>query len=219
MNGMQRIGGIAALVDALTFIVGFALFLTLLAPMASGELNPVENVAFVVDHQAILYTWHLVIYVVFGVFLVVLALALHERIRAGAPALMQIATVFGLIWAGLVIASGMVANVGAAAAIHLYATDPNQAAALWLVADTVKTGLGGGNEIVGGIWLLLVSWAALQGRTLPRLLNYFGILIGAAGIVTMVPSLAGVGAIFGLGSIVWFIWAGIVMLGGEQVTA
>ena len=48
----------------------------------------------------------------FGVFLVVLALALYERLKAGSPALVQMATAFGLIWAGLAIASGMIVNVG-----------------------------------------------------------------------------------------------------------
>lgn len=45
---------------------------------------------------------YLIAYVVFGIFLVVLALALYERLKAGAPAMAQTATAFGLIWAGLV---------------------------------------------------------------------------------------------------------------------
>jgi hypothetical protein len=44
-------------------------------------------VAFLANNQAIMYAWSLIIYVVFGVFLVVLALALHERLKAGSPAL------------------------------------------------------------------------------------------------------------------------------------
>lgn len=212
MYRMQKVGGYAALIEAATFIVGFALFLTMLAPMTGGSLNQVETVAFITDHAAILYIWNLIIYVLFGVFLVVLALALHERLRDGAPALMQVATVFGLIWAGLVIAAGMVANIGAAAVIEQFATDPDQAATLWLAVSTVQNGIGGGNEIVGGLWVVLVSWAALQGRTLIRFLNYFGLVIGAAGIVTLVPALTDVGALFGLGTIVWFLWVGVVML-------
>ena len=60
-------------------------------------------------------------------------------------------------------------------------------------------GLGGGNEIVGGLWVLLVSWAALRAGGLPRALNYLGLVIGVAGILTVVPALGELGAIFGLG--------------------
>ena len=62
--------------------------------------------------------------VVFGVALVVLALALHARLKGGSSALVQIATVFGLIWAGLVIASGMISNIGMNNVVALYAKDP-----------------------------------------------------------------------------------------------
>ena len=76
-------------------------------------------------------------------------------------------------------------------------------------------GLGGGNEIVGGLWVLLVSWIALR-DVLPKALNYLGMIVGVAGIVTLVPALTEVGAIFGLGIIVWYIWVGIVLLRNKQ---
>lgn len=128
MNDLQKMGGVAALVEAAAFVVGFALYFTLLASADYGSLDvdPVQNVAFLADNQAIMYTWNLIIYVVFGVFLVVLALALYERLKAGSPAMAQTATAFGLVWAGLVLASGMVANVGAGIVVDIYGNDPAQ---------------------------------------------------------------------------------------------
>jgi hypothetical protein len=72
--------------------------------------------------------------------------------------------------------------------------------------------LGGAVELPGGLWLLLVSWAAWRGGELPKGLNYLGLLVGAAGVLTAVPTLGELGAVFGLGSIVWFLWLGIVLL-------
>lgn len=169
MSNLQRLGGVAALIEAASFLVGFALLFTLLVPAGyfAADADPVRNAAFLADNQDVMYLWYLSIYVVFGVFLVVLALALYERLKSGSPAAAQIATAFGLIWAGLVIASGMVANVGAGVVIDLYGSDPTQAGSLWLAVNTVVTGLGGGNEIVGGLWVLLISWAALQAGGLP----------------------------------------------------
>ncbi|MGB7095408.1 MAG: hypothetical protein WBD62_12270, partial [Anaerolineales bacterium] len=65
----------------------------------------------------------------------------------------------------------------------------------------------------GGIWILLLSWAALRAGELPRILNYLGVAVGVAGIISVVPALAEIFIyIFALGQIVWFIWLGIVML-------
>ncbi|MEM6432064.1 MAG: DUF4386 family protein [Deinococcota bacterium] len=211
----QKFGGLAALVDALTFIIGFALYFSLLASANYGDLSidPVQHAAFLTNNQSIMYAWNFIIYVVFGIALVVLSLALHDRLKDAASALSQVALAFGLIWSGLVIASGMVANVGANVVANIYAQNPDQAGSTWLSLQFVIDGLGGGNEIVGGVWLLLVSIAALQAANLPRFLNYFGIVISLAGILSMIPVLSELGgSIFGLGLIVWFVWVGIAML-------
>lgn len=126
------------------------------------------------------------------------------------------AAVFGAIWAGLVLASGMIAIIGLGTVADLADADPVRAQPVWSAIDSVQNGLGGGNEIVGGLWVLLISWAALDTGALPRGLNYLGVVAGVAGLVTVVPALEPVGAIFGLGLIVWFAWAGIVMLGGDS---
>jgi len=179
----------------------------------SGVVDPVQKVALMVDNQAFLSIMHLLIYVVWGVFMVVLALALYDRLKAGSPALAQTATVFGLFWACVIIVGGMIYNAGMGNVVDLYSKDPAQAAAVWLAIDSVFEGLGGSNEVIGGIWILLTSWAALRAGGLPRVLNYLGVAIGVAGIISVVPALAEIFIyIFALGQIVWFVWLGIVML-------
>ena len=211
MKNLQKMGGIAALYEAAAYIVGMVGFL--LVVDVSGVVDPVQKVALMVDNQAFLYIMHLIVYVVWAVFLVVLALALYERLKAGSPAMMQTATVFGMIWATVIIASGMIYNSGMENVVDLYGKDPAQAATVWLAIDSVLGGLGGSNEILGGIWILLISWAALRAGVLPRVLNYLGVAIGVAGIISVVPALAELFIyIFALGQIVWFAWLGIVML-------
>jgi hypothetical protein len=126
----------------------------------------------------------------------------------------QVATVLGIIWAGSLVASGMVANAGIAPVVALHATDPAQAALTWQGIETVASGLGNGNgEILGGLWALLVSLAALRAGGLPRGLNYLGLLVGAVGILSLVPGLTALlTGVFGLTQIVWFVGLGIVLL-------
>jgi hypothetical protein len=155
---------------------------------------------------------HLLKDVVHGIFLVVLALALYERLKADSPAMAQTATAFGLIWAGLEIATGMVSNFGVRTIVDLYGKDPTQAESVWLVFDFVQNGLGPKNLIPGSLWILLVSGAALRAGGLPRALNYLGLVIGVLGVLAAVPPLVMLGAFVWLGLIVWWVGVGVVML-------
>ena len=218
MKKLQKVGGIAALYAAAAYIVGMLGFL--LVVDVSGVVDPVQKVALMADNLAFLYVMYLIIYVVWGLFMVVLSLALYERLKAGSPAIVQTATVFGIFWACVIIASGMIHNTGMENVVDLYGKDPAQAATVWLAIDSVLGGLAGSNEVLGSIWVLLISWAALRAGELPRVLNYLGAVIGVAGIVSVVPALAELFIyIFALGQIVWFVWLGIVMLRGRTSAA
>jgi len=210
MKNLQKMGGVAALYEAAAYLTGFALWVGVLN--YSSDLKPAQKVASFVNNQSLWYILNLAIYIVGGLFLVVLALALYERLKAKAPAIMQVATAIGVIWGGVVIASGMIANIGIENVVNLYNTDPAQAAPVWIAIDSVRDGLGGGNEIIGGVWILLVSWAALQTGEFSKALNFLGGVIGVAGILSAIPALGMLTDIFGLTQIVWFIRLGIVMM-------
>jgi hypothetical protein len=211
MKGLQKMGGIAAMYEAAAYIVGMIGFLTVVD--VSSVADPVQKVALMADNLAFLYILHLIVYVVWGILMIVLALALYDRLKSGSPAIMQIATVIGIFWGCVIILSGMIHNVGMQNVVDLYGKDPTQAGTVWLTIDSILGGLAGSNEVIGGIWILLVSWSALRGGELSRILNYLGVVVGAAGIISIVPVLAELFIyIFALGQIVWFIWLGIVLL-------
>jgi len=213
MKNLQKMGGVAALIDAATYLAAIGLFLTLLAPMGNTELDFGQFMAFFMDNQMIVFIWDLLSYMVNGVFLVILALALYDRLKAGSPAMAQVATVLGLIWAVMVFASGFISIYGYEVIANLYGKDPAQAATLKLVLGTVTLGLDHSDRFLGCLWVLLVSWAALRSGALPKVLNYLGLVIGMPGIIsTLFPAFNELGIAFGLGIIVWWIWLGIVML-------
>jgi hypothetical protein len=161
----------------------------------------------------VIFSTNLLMYVFFGVILIVLSLALYDRLKSGAPAIMQVATAIGIIWAGSLVASGMVSNAGIAPVVALYAKDPAQAALTWQGIESVASGVSNGNgEILGGLWTLLVSVAALRAGGLPKGLNIVGVLVGAVGIFSIIPGLTDLTGVFGLGQLIWFVWLGIVLL-------
>jgi hypothetical protein len=211
MKSLQKFGGFAALYLAAAYLVGMVIFLAVLD--SPSITDPAQRVALLVRIQMVTFSTNLLMYVFFGVFLIVLSLALYDRLKSGAPAIMLVATVIGIIWAGSLIASGMVSNAGIAPVVALYAKDPSQAALTWQGIETVASGLGNGNgEILGGLFTLLVSLAALRAGGLPRGLNFLGLVVGAVGILSILPGLISLAGVFGLSQIIWFVWLGIVLL-------
>lgn len=75
--------------------------------------------------------------------------------------------------------------------------------------ERVGGDLGGGHGFVDDLVVSVAAWGT--GR-LPKGLNLLGIASGIAALVTLVPGLSDVGIVFGLGSIAWFAWTGIVLL-------
>jgi hypothetical protein len=212
MKTLQKIGGIAALYLAVAYLIGMVLFLVVLD--YPSITDPAQKVTLIVEKQMVIFSTNLLMYVFFGVFLIVLSLALYDHLKSAAPAIMQMGTVVGIIWAGSLIASGMVANAGIAPVVALYAKDPAQAALSWQGIETVAGGLGNFNgEILGGLWALLISLAALRTDRLPRALNILGLSVGAVGILSLIPGLTDVmTGIFGLSQIIWFVWLGIILM-------
>ena len=220
MKNLLKMGGIAALIGAATNLFALVMFATLLVPKGYGSDDPGQAVAFLADNQAFMRVFDIIIYLVFGVSMIFLSLALYERLKAGSPALAQAVTTFGLIYAVLVIVIGTLAINNLSTVVKLYGENPAQAATVWLTLDSVETGLGagGGETIVSGLWLLLLSWAALRARALPRLLIYLGVVTGVAGILSVL-ALTDLQAVYGVGLIIWFAWLGIVMLRRSPVSA
>src|SRR5664279_4636092 len=222
MQTAQKMGGIAALIGAATNLLGGVVYATLLQPkgLGSEDADPGKSVALLADNEGAMRAFNEIIWLAFGVSLVFLSMALYERLKAGPAVLALAVTIFTLIWAVLVIVVGTLSINDLSTVIRLHGENPAQAATVWLTLDSVETGLGagGGETIVSALWFLLLSWAALRARALPRLLIYLGVVTGVAGILSVL-ALTGLQAVYGLGLIIWFAWLGIVMLRTSPVSA
>jgi len=214
-KNIQKIGGICAILAALIYIVTFIIYGGILV-YPDANAGAIEELNFLSNNYALLAIVNVVSYVVFGIVLAVLVLAIHNRLKKYAPNFSKLAFIFGVIWVGLVIASGMIANIGLNSVLKIGAEAPEGAMQIWTSVSIVTEGLGGGNEIVGGIWVLLVSIVALQGKIFSKALILLGILVGVAGILTIYP-LDLFTEIFGISQIIWFLWIGITMIRKPEV--
>lgn len=210
---LTRAGGGAAQVVAGTYVVGFLVMAAYLVPR--GFTGPVEDPAgsldFLLDHHAVLAGWYLVLYLLGGVAMALVSLGVGQRLAA-APALGRISTALGLIWSGLLVASGSIALVGQQAAVTLHAQDQDLALNTWVSTSVVQDALGGGIEVAGALWAAAVGLAALRTRALSAGLGGLALGLAAAGMVTVIPIAAEAAtSIFGLGLIVWFTWLGLAL--------
>ena len=209
MYGLRVLSGFSAMLLGLIYIAAFVYFGAFFSYPANG--TPGEKMRFLAEHQLEVSIVYLSIYVLFGVLLAILVVGVHETLKKVSPPMASLASIFGAVWVGLVIASGMIYTVGLDQSVRLLDESPDTAFALWRTVSVVANSLGGGNEIVGGLWVLLVSLVALKAVLLSRTLNYLGCFVGIVGIATIYPEEV-LAEIFGLSQIAWFIWLGVVIL-------
>ncbi|MBK8801332.1 MAG: DUF4386 family protein [Fibrobacteres bacterium] len=207
---LQKWGARAAPVLALVYIAGIALNLTVLD--TSGIVDGLERTRFQVENQGAMSAFILVLYVLFGCLVPVVALALHERLSDGASQLMKLATGFAFVWSTLLIGSGLVYRTGLVAVAKLLPEDPSAAVQLMRTIEAIHEGLGCTVEIPGGLWILLTGLAIRRTGTFPRACGSVGMVVGVAGLLTIVPIfyVPAVGA-FALLSILWFSRMGYLM--------
>ncbi|SEF93525.1 DUF4386 family protein [Vibrio hangzhouensis] len=209
MNNLQKVAGVSALFEALIYIVAFVYFGAFWAYPSDGTAS--EKMAYLAENQFSFSMIYFLIYVGFGVLLTVLVVGLYEKLKSTNSPFVKVGSVFGVVWVVLVIASGMLANIGLSHAINLMDLSTEKAFDMWQMISVIIESLGGGNELVGGLWVLLISLAALKAKEFPQGLNYLGLIVGISGIATIYPAEV-LTEIFGVTQILWFVWLGISML-------
>lgn len=212
---LQKAGGWAALICAITYIIGFVILISVLAPFGYGtdEIDANAVVKYISENPHTLIFFSTTIYILNAIALSILVLSLSEFIEINNPAIASLAKAFGIMWATLVLGAGMIGNVAAEAAYRQFSIDPVAAAETWNTMYKIEIGLGGGNEIAGGLWFLFVGLSLKSSPLLPSILAYLSIGIGVCGFMTVLPLLGEfTGVIFGLGAIFWFLSAGSILI-------
>ena len=212
----QKLGGIASIIEALTYIFGIVLFIGILDPSvydgATGKLK------YMIENRDLYVLGLFVSGFLFSFALIILVQALQQKLAPFSPHLMQFATAMGYFWASIVLASAMIEVVSIHSLAHYYATDPEMALVVSRAVAVIAGGLGGDIELIGAIWAGLISIVGIKHGIFNRWLNYWGLTVAIAGGLTLCafvsalkdnPVIEVMTLIFGLGQIPWFIWLGI----------
>lgn len=204
-----RWGAFSFLGMPLCYIVMFVIFGVILSFPQSGVVD--DKISYIAAQHSLLSIAYITGYLVFGTLLLVSVQAIHARLKSQTSHLINLAFSFGFIWVVLMMCSGMIALIGMNTMLALYTEQSEHAVTLFYVYTTVVNGMGGGIELVGGVWVFLLSLHALRTKQLSKSLNVLGLVVGILGILTLIQSIPELKDAFGLSQIMWFIWVGAAM--------
>jgi hypothetical protein len=207
---LTKCGGIALLIMPLCYVCMFVIYGVILAIPQTDILS--DKIAYIISNQGIISMANICGYLIFGGLLLIAVQAIHNRLAINKSHLLNSASAFGFIWVILMMCSGMTALVGLNTMAALYSKGAEHAETLFIVYTTMVNALGGGVELVGGMWVLLLSICGLRNSMLSKALCVFGVIVGLLGILTVYQGIPELKDAFGLSQIIWFIWLGIAML-------
>jgi hypothetical protein len=205
MSALRKPAGYAALLQVVVLVALFVLYLVVLP--RSAALGPNAYYEAKTLSAAPALGAIAVGNVPLAALALVVALALFDKLRGGAPGLMAVATAAALIAVTLLLASGAIGFKGLA----ILANAPSrEAAGTALPAFAgVWTAIDDAALFALGWWLLLASWAALRAGALPRWLNVLGLLTGALYILSLIVPTQPLSPLLYL---VWSAWLGLTLL-------
>lgn len=204
-NYLKASSPLAAFTCAICFVVGF-LMIFYIEP--GIHLNPHQRLDFILTNGRFFQAWYVIIFVVFGCSLLMLVNTINRIIAANQTWTYHVSMMFGFIWACYTIACGFIAILSIE---YLLMLPSEEQRTVWFAIYSIQIGLGDGVEWVGGFWLLVLSIHGLQHHLPVRALHFFGAGVGGLGCLTLIPSLASAGALFGILHIFWFVWVGALL--------
>ncbi|WP_146027216.1 hypothetical protein [Bowmanella denitrificans] len=212
-RALQCTGAVASMGMALCYIFMFIVFGALLSFPASESIA--DKIQYIAEQQLLISLAYLVGYLVFGGLLLISVQALHNKMQLANSGLLNTASLFGIVWVVLMMASGMIALVAMNTMVSLFNKSPLQAETLFYTYNTIVNGQGGGIELVGGLWVLLASICGLVHKIMSKGLHMLGVVVGTFGVLTLIQSIPEIKELFGLSQIVWFIWLALSLRPGR----
>jgi hypothetical protein len=210
----KKIGGVASIYGGLSYIFAIIFYLVILKFHTLTNLN--DKIMLFIEKRELIYILTLLSYTVFGFAMIILSLILNKKLKGVSKLSADFMTIIGIIWATVIIISAMIYNIGIDTVIKIYATNPDKAVLIWQSVETVYNGIGGGTEILGGLWMLIICFTAMKGNIFPKFLNILGIICGVAGVLSDLPMLRDLVEIFALTQIVWFIFLGVLLIKDKE---
>lgn len=193
------------LICILCFMYGFWLLVSKFHYLNDTNFLPQQTLELLVLDSNHFITWNVVVYLVYGVSLLYLTINLFFHVRQKEPELAIGILVMGGIWSGFMFLSGGLAIELINSVKGLHTLNSELAIEVWTIGSLLHESIGGGNELIGAIWVGLISSALPSriGATLAAKL--FGYAVTFFGLCTLFESSETFASLFGATLIFWFL--------------
>lgn len=202
MKALTLKGGLAAFICAFCYLFGLVFYL-LVFPEA---LAPEKAVATFLAHNTLYEVWIIMVYLVFGISMLYLSFEFNRYYPS-----FRFGYALAIVWATMLLASGSIALIG----IRAVADKPmgQEAASLWEVLGIIQNALGGGIELVAGLWCAFTAKEIYKGQ---KLLGLMGFITAALGVLTIFSVFKDWVAVFGLLQLCFFVVLGFWLIKGTN---
>jgi hypothetical protein len=201
MTLFKKLAVISAVYGGLSYIGGIFVYLQLLKYDSVSTAS--EQLAIIGNNPVLVHITTLYIYILFSFGIILLATYLYLKLKDSQPALGLLSIISGVIWSTLLIASGFI-SMGVTTLL-MNGTPVSELISAWQAIDIVSNALGGGNELIGGIFTGLVSLTLYKARSSSLATSLLGVLVFAGGVISALPYLADIGiGVFVISQILWF---------------
>lgn len=197
----SRALSVSAFYCGLAYIIGMLGFLLIL----QWPDTQAEQLALLAESATTLHWLYVIVYQFWALAMLLLSVSFAHRFVAVHPVSSTLFIVLGGVWAALVLASGFLFNASLPHTLSLYAEDQQQAMQFWQQMGVIISALGGGNELVGGIWMAVAGYLLSQTTKKPKAIIVLSWLAALAGVSSAFPGFGNAGLVFGLVQILWFL--------------
>jgi|SRR5579859_414950 len=208
MKGSQRIGAYAALLQGILFVVLLILFAVVLPGQGVTSFSQLGTDAAKAATVAPILAVISLIVLFDSASVILVTLALYDRMQAGAPTRMRYAVAGATIASALFLGQAMLGIVGGRLLGGV--TDASLIGPANLAFGLISQSLLSAAVFAAAVSSLVWAWAALATKNFSAALSYVVILGGVAAIVSIfVPALQLVEFVL---NAIWSLWLGYVLM-------
>jgi hypothetical protein len=220
MRDVRKLGGVAAIVEAVFFLIVPVLFVLILPRMglslaAQGDTTKLLQFSMK-SPLLVLFDSALVIA---AAAIVTLALVMRDQLRDAAPLAMRGSMIAASIGAALLVAAGVGDSYDLTGMGQLYATNHTMATTAYAGVGTLATGLMWAGWLAYGAWAVIASWTALRSGAFAPAQNYLGLAWGILAMLAVFavasPTLYLLSLLVPIVGVIWTGWLAMRLL---QVT-
>lgn len=201
MKLFKKIAAISSVYGGLSYIGGIFVYLQLLQYDSANSAS--EQIEIISNNPVLVHITTLHIYIIFSFGIILLATYLYLKLKDQQSILGLLGLVTGVMWATILIASGFISI--AVTTLLMNDVAASELVSAWQAVDIVSNALGGGNELIGGIFTGLWSLVMYKTHFSTIVTSVLGALVFIGGTISVLPYLADIGiGIFVISQIFWF---------------